>query len=258
LTASNQLGGLIHSAASLKALAVIAIFRDPHSDVRISKVPELDGEQVMDSVCRPTGQIRRQDQDRSACGDQADKALISEVASGNDGAMRKLYERHKARVFRFIVRITGDAHLAEDILSEVFLEVWRQAGRFENRCQVSTWILAIARFKAWSAGRQVRQDIDLDEFEVLSIADTAEGPEVAVLKQDRAAQLRRCLAQLSPEHREIIDLVYYHDKTIAEIVDIIHVPRNTVKTRMFYARKRLEGLLKRHANFAAPSDWHAA
>jgi RNA polymerase sigma-70 factor (ECF subfamily) len=174
--------------------------------------------------------------DRWVCTDstESDEELIKGIASHDTGAMRKLYERHKVRVFRFIVRMIDDTHLAEDILSEVFVDVWRQARRFEFRSQVSTWILAIARFKAISA-RRVLRDMELDEFEAQCIEDSADSPEAAVLKMERNAQLRACLAQLSPEHREIIDLVYYHEKTIAEIAEIVHVPRNTVKTRMFYA-----------------------
>jgi RNA polymerase sigma-70 factor, ECF subfamily len=81
------------------------------------------------------------------------------------------------------------------------------------------------------------------------------GPEETVLKKDRTAQLRRCLAQMSREHREVIDLVYYHEKSIEEVAEIIHRPKNTIKTRMFYARKRLAQLLASHRDFghlAAP------
>jgi DNA-directed RNA polymerase specialized sigma24 family protein len=66
---------------------------------------------------------------------------------------------------------------------------------------------------------------------------------------DRNAQLRRCLAQMSREHHEVIDLVYYHDKSVEEVDEIIHLPKNTVKTRMFYARKRLARLLSTHQDF---------
>jgi RNA polymerase sigma-70 factor, ECF subfamily len=195
--------------------------------------------------------------DHSPC-EEADESLIGAIARGDDGAMTRLYERYRIRVFRFIVRIVGDAQLAEDLLSEVFLEVWRQAGKFRMHSQVSTWILAIARFKAWSARGQARHDADVDDAEGRCIEDSADSPETAVLKKDRAAQLRRCLAQLSPDHQEIIDLAYYHEKTITEIAQIIHVPRNTIKTRMFYARKRLEGLLKRHEDFGELSEPEAA
>jgi len=126
--------------------------------------------------------------------------------------------------------------------------VWRQADRFEGRSTVSTWIMSIARFKALSMRRR-RQDVELDEKLVETVADRSSTPEEAVLEMDRSAQLRGCLMQLSPDHREIIDLVYYHDKTIEEVAEIIGVPKNTVKTRMFYARRRLAQLLARHRDF---------
>ena len=81
------------------------------------------------------------------------------------------------------------------------------------------------------------------------LEDSADTPEEALLKEDRRAQLRRCLAQMSREHREVIDLVYYHEKSIEEIAHIVRAPKNTVKTRMYYARKRLAQLLSHHCDF---------
>jgi RNA polymerase sigma-70 factor (ECF subfamily) len=81
------------------------------------------------------------------------------------------------------------------------------------------------------------------------LEDSADTPEEAALKRDRSGRVRRCLAELSREHREVIDLVYYHEKSIEEVADLIQVPKNTVKTRMFYARKRLAQLLSHHCDF---------
>ncbi|MBV9127289.1 MAG: sigma-70 family RNA polymerase sigma factor, partial [Verrucomicrobia bacterium] len=124
-----------------------------------------------------------------------------------------------------------------------FLDVWRQAGKFEARSAVSTWLLAIARYKALSALRR-RPDEALDEEVAAAIEDTGDNPEVALEKKDKGEILRKCLTALSPEHREIIDLVYYHEKSVEEVAEIVGIPQNTVKTRMFYARKRLSELLK--------------
>jgi RNA polymerase sigma-70 factor (ECF subfamily) len=133
--------------------------------------------------------------------------------------------------------------VAEDLISEVFLDVWRQAGRFEGRSTVSTWMLAIARFKALSALRR-RLDGELDEETASAIEDPTDDPEIALEKKDKSAMIRKCLVGLSAEHREIIDLVYYHEKSVGEVAEIVGIPENTVKTRMFYARKRLAELLK--------------
>jgi RNA polymerase sigma-70 factor (ECF subfamily) len=179
---------------------------------------------------------------------QSDENLIHAIATGSQAAMRTLYRRHHVRVFRFIVRLVSDAGRAEDLVSEVFLSVWRRAGTFENRSRVSTWILSIAKFKALTA-RGRRQDSHLDEAATEMVADAAETPEQTVLHTDHDAQLRGCIAQMSPEHREVIDLVYYHDKSVEEVAEIIHLPKNTVKTRMFYARKGLARLLSAHRDF---------
>jgi RNA polymerase sigma-70 factor, ECF subfamily len=179
---------------------------------------------------------------------QSDENLIRAIAAGSQPAMRTLYARHHLRVYHFIVRLGSDTDRAEDLVSEVFLSVWRQAGTFENRSQVSTWILSIARFKALTAlGR--RREPQLDEDVIKTVADDADTPEQTVLHTDRRAQLRRCIAQMSSDHREVIDLVYYHEKSVEEVAKILRLPKNTVKTRMFYARRHLARLLATHGDF---------
>jgi RNA polymerase sigma-70 factor (ECF subfamily) len=173
----------------------------------------------------------------------SDDVLIGRIATGDRLAMQVLFARHHVRVYRFVLRLVRDESVAEDLISEVFLDVWRQAGRFEGRSQVSTWLLAIARFKALSALRR-RPDEALDDETAEAIEDTSDDPEVALDKKDKSAAIRKCLQKLSAEHREIIDLVYYHEKSVEEVAKIVGIPENTVKTRMFYARKRLAELLK--------------
>ena len=157
--------------------------------------------------------------------------------------MQVLFARHHVRIYRFVLRLVRDQSKAEDLISEVFLDVWRQADRFEGRSAVSTWLLAIARFKALSALRRKPEE-GLDEDAALEIEDLADNPEVTLEKKDRSAVIRKCLMGLSAEHREIIDLVYYHEKSVEEVAKIVGIPENTVKTRMFYARKKLAETLK--------------
>jgi len=173
----------------------------------------------------------------------SDEALIGRIASGDRLAMQVLFARHHVRVYRFVLRLVRDESSAEDLISEVFLDVWRQAGRFEGRSAVPTWLLAIARFKALTALRR-KPDEELDEEKAEAIEDQSDDPEVVLAKKDKSAAIRKCLSGLSAEHREIIDLVYYHEKSVAEAAEIVGIPENTVKTRMFYARKRLAELLK--------------
>jgi RNA polymerase sigma-70 factor (ECF subfamily) len=155
--------------------------------------------------------------------------------------MQTLYGRHHVRVFRFLVRLVGEAS-AEDILSEVFFDVWQQAGRFEARSSVTTWLLSIARFKALSVLRK-RRDVALGPEVAEAVEDDTDTPEVTVQKASKAAVLRRCLDGLSVEHREVIDLVYYHERSVEEVAEILRIPEGTVKTRMFHARKRLSEIL---------------
>ena len=173
----------------------------------------------------------------------SDEVLISRIASGDRLAMQVLFARHHIRVYRFVLRLVRNEATAEDLISEVFLDVWRQASRFEARSQVSTWLLAIARFKALSALRK-RPEEALDDDRAAAIEDTADDPEVTAQKKDKSEILRKCLEGLSPDHREIIDLVYYHEKSVEEVAEIVGIPEATVKTRMFYARKKLSELLK--------------
>jgi RNA polymerase sigma-70 factor, ECF subfamily len=173
----------------------------------------------------------------------ADEALIGRIARGDRLAMQVLFARHHVRIYRFVLRLLRDEMAAEDVIGDVFLDVWRQASRFEGRSAVSTWLIAIARFKALSLLRK-RRDDGLDAETAESIEDAADDPERAVTKQDKGEKLRKCLAGLSAEHREIIDLVYYHEKSVEEVARIVGIPENTVKTRMFYARKKLGELCR--------------
>jgi RNA polymerase sigma-70 factor (ECF subfamily) len=89
-----------------------------------------------------------------------------------------------------------------------------------------------------------RKDVELDDEAANAIEDTSDDPEVAAQKKDTGHALRKCLTALSPDHREIVDLVYYHEKSVEEVAEIVGIPENTVKTRLFYARKKLAELLK--------------
>jgi RNA polymerase sigma-70 factor (ECF subfamily) len=173
-----------------------------------------------------------------------DEKLIAQISDGDRLAMRNLYLRHERRVFRFILRIVGDRCLAEEVMSEVFFDVWKKAAHFAGRSSVSTWLLGIARHKALTAAAAKSRRYELLEGAAMSVADPSADLDEAMLGRERGTLLRRSLGALSPEHREVIDLVYYQEKTIKEIVGLLGIPENTVKTRMFYARKRLAALVE--------------
>jgi len=194
-------------------------------------------------TCTRMGWVAALRTQRAAPEISSDEMLIRRIAEGDQLAMRTLFGRHRVALYRWLLRLVGDEALAEDLLSDVFLDVWRQAAAFEARSSVSTWLLAIARHKALSARRR-RTDAELDEKVASKVADPADDPEVVLQKKTRAELLRHALARLSLEHGEVIDLVYFHGKSVKEVAEIVGIAEATVKTRMFYARKKLAELFE--------------
>ena len=125
----------------------------------------------------------------------SDEVLIARIARGDRLAMQVLFARHHVRVYRFVLRLVRNEATAEDLISEVFLDVWRQAGKFEGRSAVSTWMLGIARFKALSVLRR-RPEVELDEEMAGAIEDHSDDPEIALAKKDKGSVLRECLTRL--------------------------------------------------------------
>lgn len=171
-----------------------------------------------------------------------DRELMQRIAGGDEVALRALYARHATRTFRYVVRLLGNEAIAEEVLNEAFFELWRHAASYRGGAAVSTWLIAIARNKALSCMRK-RQDAPLADGVAEAHPDPGDNPEVVATKRSKGEVLRACLGGLSEAHREIIDLVYYHEKSVAEASEILGIPANTVKTRMFHARKQLSRLL---------------
>jgi RNA polymerase sigma-70 factor, ECF subfamily len=197
----------------------------------------------MTIACLRTGAVPAPVQFAPAELPTTDVMVMRRIAQGDHLAMRTLFARHQLRVYRFVLRLVRNEAMAEDVVSDVFLDVWRQAGRFEARSTVATWLLAMARYKAFSAMRQ-RTGVELDADTMANIPDPADDPEATLQQKSDAQALRAGLSQLSRAHAEVVDLVYYHGKTISEVADILAVLEATVKTRMFYARKRLAAILE--------------
>lgn len=172
-----------------------------------------------------------------------DRRLIERIASKDQAALRTLLAQHQPRVFRFVQRMVRNEAVAEELTNEVFLEVWRNAKTFEGRASPKTWMLSIAHHRAVSALRKRREE-NWNEDEALQIRDCDDDPEVTAQKADKSVLLRKCMESLTAEHREVVDLVYYHELSIAEVSAVLGIVENTVKTRMFYARKRLSELLR--------------
>jgi RNA polymerase sigma-70 factor, ECF subfamily len=193
--------------------------------------------------CRRRHEAASQSENLKTLHATSDEALIQRIAQGDRSAMHVLYARHHVALYRFVLRLVCNAATAEDVVSETFLAMWRQADRFEGRSGASTWMFGIARFKAYSALRR-RPDEELGNETTDAVEDLSDDPARSLQKKDTGAVIRKCLLKLSPEHREIIDLAYYHEKSVAEVAEIVGIARNTVKTRLFSARRRLASLLK--------------
>jgi RNA polymerase sigma-70 factor, ECF subfamily len=173
----------------------------------------------------------------------SDEMLVERIAAGDKLAMQVLFARHRTNIYRWLFRFVGNETVAEDLLSDVFFDVWQQAGRFEGRSAVTTWLLSIARFKALSARRR-RTHAELDETIETNVADGADNPEITLQKKNRGEQVRAAMMKLSADHRDILDLVYYHENSVDDCALILNIPVATVKTRMFYARKKLAELVQ--------------
>ncbi|MAW89004.1 MAG: RNA polymerase subunit sigma [Phyllobacteriaceae bacterium] len=172
-----------------------------------------------------------------------DEDLVRQIAKGERRALETLYARHHRRVFHFIRRFEDNTAMAEDLANDVFLDVWSLAGRFEFRSRVTSWLLGIARYKALNARRARKKTVDPEEA-LGGLADGADTPEITAQKVSKAEALRNCIAALPEEHRIVIDLVYYHETSVRDVAEILQVPENTVKTRMFNARRKLSALMQ--------------
>ncbi|WP_419913712.1 sigma-70 family RNA polymerase sigma factor [Hoeflea sp.] len=168
----------------------------------------------------------------------ADRELVARIAKKDDIALQALFARHNVRIFRFVLRLVAIEAIAEELTNEVYLQVWRSADGFRGNSTVSTWMFTIARNLAMSHLRK-KGTVVLDDDYAEQLEDDADSPETTAAKQDKADVMRACMKKLSLSHREVIDLVYYQEKTVGEVSEILAIPTNTVKTRMFHARKQL-------------------
>jgi RNA polymerase sigma-70 factor (ECF subfamily) len=169
-------------------------------------------------------------------------ALVSRVASGDVGAFEALFRRYGPRLARFLARTTRGPQVVDEIVNDTMLVVWRKAATFNRSSRVSTWILGIAsrrRLKALQRAQATEVPLDPEELPGAPEHD----PEAQVIRQDMQRGLTRALADLPAEQREVVTLTYFEGRSYAEIAAIAGCPVNTVKTRMFHARRRLKALL---------------
>jgi RNA polymerase sigma-70 factor (ECF subfamily) len=188
--------------------------------------------------------------ERAASGaDQRDRALIERIARLDRAALKELYLLYHRRLARFLTRVTSRYDLAEEIINDTFWVVWQRAGEFRGASHVSTWIMGIAyrrglkalkRASVMQLGVNDTPDADYASHEPWSGAERREWVNVA-------------LERLPSEQRLVLELAYHLGHSCEEIAIIMHCPVNTVKTRMFHARKKLRVLLPQLAGMDAES-----
>ena len=175
--------------------------------------------------------------------DDGDPAFLAEIAAGSQAAFERLYRLYETRVFQYISTLVSNSALAEEIVGDTMMAVWRGAGTFSGSSRVSTWIFGIARHKALDALRRTgrtQRDIDLDG--AADLASSEDSPFDQVQRNQTEHLTKQALSTLSGDHQEILRLVFYEELPYEDIAALLSIPTNTVKTRVFYAKQQL----KRH------------
>jgi RNA polymerase sigma-70 factor (ECF subfamily) len=170
-----------------------------------------------------------------------DQLLLQQIIQRDARALQSVVDRFGERIFRYGLRLTGDESIAEEVANDVLLEVWRSAEDFERRAKLSTWILGITRYVALNAIRRKRIET-VGSSEVPEVEDESYDIQADVLSRERQrlnAELMAVIRQMSVEHRDVLELTFYHGCSYTEIAEIVNCPVSTVRTRMFYARQVL-------------------
>jgi len=187
---------------------------------------------------------QREDAPESGRGPSAERlelALLDGVKRGRRPEFDALYRLYHPRLWRFLSPILRQPEVIEEVLNDTLMVVWQRAESFDGRSKLSTWIFGIAYRKALKA--RSRQDLPVDAEDAEEPVDPNHGPEQRVGLAQLRGRLHGAMGELSPEHRAVVELCYFHDMAYGEIAEVVGCPAETVKTRMFYARRRLRLLL---------------
>ena len=178
--------------------------------------------------------------------ESSDNLLLARVAKHDRAALAEVYTRFQRPLFRYLFHLLGQKELAEDVMQEVMVIVWRKAHTFRGASRAAHWIFGIAHHQAFKALRRdtTASTVELDV--ALDIPDEAPGPEAEVLRRATHDEVACALACLTPEHREALELAFFEDFSSREIAEIAGVPVGTVKSRLTYARRALKAALLRN------------
>jgi RNA polymerase sigma factor (sigma-70 family) len=193
--------------------------------------------------------LRNNETGSDAPANRDEVALVGRVACGAVAAFDSLFRRYAPRVVRFLERRMRAREVIDEIVNDTMLVVWRKAGTFNRASRVSTWILGIAsrrRLKALERSNDRVSAVDVAEIEIA----TESGPEARLVADDARRRLIAAIDALPDEQRSVVVLTYFEGRTYPEIARIVGCPVNTVKTRMFHARRRLKTLLAEERSVA--------
>ena len=171
-----------------------------------------------------------------------DAQLIRRIARGERQALSELYARYQRSLFSYLLQLTPDHGLAEELLQDTLVAVWKSAPSFEGRSSVLTWLIGIARRQAHNTLRQRRIPlVDLAELECLPAPDME--PEESALASVARDELVQVFRQLAPVHREVLLLTFVQELSYQETATVLVIPVGTVKSRLSNARRALRALL---------------
>ncbi len=171
-----------------------------------------------------------------------DQALIAGIVRGDREALAELYTRYRQPLFAYLLQLTPDHGLAEEMLQDTLVAAWKSARGFEGRSTVLTWLIGIARRQAHNTLRQRRLPL-VDEKELAGMASPEPEPEAFALNSVTRDELLVAFSQLSTSHREVLVLVLVHEFSYEETASILGVPAGTVKSRLSNAKRMARALL---------------
>ena len=171
-----------------------------------------------------------------------ERQITRRIAAGDREALSELYARYQRALFNYLLQLTPDYGLAEEILQDTLVAVWKSAHRFEGRSSLQTWLIGIARRQAHNTLRQHKLPV-VDETEMEELVATEPEPEAFTLASIARDELAEAFQQLAPLHREALVLIFVHELSYQETATILEVPVGTVKSRICNARRALRALL---------------
>ena len=176
-----------------------------------------------------------------------DSKLICRIKAGDDNAVRELYTHYGQRLHAYALRLTNDPDTAEDVTQTTHVTAWRTAHTFRGEGRLIAWLLGIVHHTAMKSLRNMHQPLDTME-------ETISGDQPSPEDQAQVGETKRWVHQglqhLSPEHRAVLELVFYQGLSLDEVAKVCNCPLGTVKSRLSYARQHLRGILSRNEE-----DW---